>query len=344
MDNFYDGCQLLSQLDLNGKKPELYMSTTNRTAGKTTYFSKLLVNKFFKNYEKFMLVQRYNYELSDIANKFFKDIRGLFFPDSIMESKTMAKGKYCELFLNEKPCGYAVSLNDAEQLKKYSHLFSDTSRMFMDEFQSESNKYCSEEITKFLSLHTTVARGAGKQYRYVPVYMCANTVSLINPYYTALGISNRLRKDTKFLRGDGWVLEQGYNPGAAAAQAESGIMRAFSSSKYVAYASQNVYLNDNDAFIETPKGRSVYTLTLRYEGKDYAIREYTSQGLIYVNDKPDYSFPLKVVVTTEDHNINYVMLQRNAVVLSALRHLFEKGCFRFQDLESKNAALCALSY
>lgn len=344
MSNFYDGCKLLSQVDLNGKKPELYMTTTNRTAGKTTYYSRLLVKRFIEKNEKFMLVYRYNYELSDVANKFFKDIRGLFFPDYLMETKTMAKGKYLELFLNEQPCGYAVTLNDSEQLKKYSHLFSDTASMFMDEFQSETNKYCSEEITKFLSLHTTVARGAGKQYRYVPVYMCANTVSIINPYYTALGISSRLKKDTKYLKGDGFVLEQGYNKGAAEAQQESGIMRAFASAKYVAYASQNVYLNDNEAFIDTPKGRSIYTMTLKYEGKDYAVREFTHEGLIYVNDKPDYSFPLKVVVTTEDHNINYVMLQRNAVVLSALRNLFEKGCFRFKDLECKNAALCALSY
>ena len=47
MENvFYDGTKLLSLLDLEGNKPEIYMCTTNRTGGKTTYFNRLLVNKW----------------------------------------------------------------------------------------------------------------------------------------------------------------------------------------------------------------------------------------------------------------------------------------------------------
>ena len=41
---YYDGTKLLSLLDLNNKRPEIYMVTTNRTGGKTTYFGKLVVN------------------------------------------------------------------------------------------------------------------------------------------------------------------------------------------------------------------------------------------------------------------------------------------------------------
>ena len=45
MGKYYDGTKLLSMLDLNGNKPEIYMCTTNRTGGKTTYFARLCVNK-----------------------------------------------------------------------------------------------------------------------------------------------------------------------------------------------------------------------------------------------------------------------------------------------------------
>lgn len=246
--------------------------------------------------------------------------------------------------MDEVPCGYAVTLNDAEALKKYSHLFADTASMFMDEFQSETGKYCSDEITKFLSLHVTVARGGGKQYRYVPVYMCSNTVSLLNPYYTAMGISKRLKQDTKFLKGDGFVLEQGYNEGAANAQSESGISRAFSEHKYMAYANENIYLNDNQAFIEQPKGRCSYLMTIRFEGKDFAIKEFTNQGIMYVDDKIDNTFPRRIAVTTEDHKINYVMLAHNAFTLDVYRTLYRRGCFRFKDLKAKEAAMALLTY
>lgn len=341
---YYDGTKLLSMKDINGNKPEIYLCTTNRTGGKTTYFGRYFVNRFLDYGEKFMLVYRYNYELDDISDKFFKDIGKLFFPKMQMTSKRKANGIFHELYLNEKSCGYAVSLNSADQIKKYSHFFSDVHRMLMDEFQSETNHYCADEVKKLISVHTSVARGNGEQVRYVPLFMLGNAVSIINPYYVELGICNRLREDTKFLRGDGYVLEQGYIDSASRAQQTSGFNRAFANNDYVAYASENVYLNDNTAFIDVPKSVGRYIATLRYNGVDYGIREYAEEGLIYVNDKPDTTFRFKITVTTEDHQVNYVMLKRNDIFIINLRWFFEKGCIRFKDMKCKEALLKALSY
>lgn len=344
MGKYYDGTKLLSMLDLNGNKPEIYLCTTNRTGGKTTYFARLCVNRFFDKKEKFCLVYRYNYELDDCAEKFYKDISGLFFKGTNMTSKRRAAGIFHELFIDDVACGYAVSLNSADQLKKYSHLFSDVKRMMFDEFQSETNHYCADEIRKFVSVHTSIARGQGEQIRYVPVYMCANPVSIINPYYVEMGISNRLKDDTKFLRGDGFVLEQGFVESASIAQKESGFNRAFAKNAYVAYSSECVYLNDNKAFVDKPTGIGRYLATLRYKGTDYGIREYAESGVIYCDDRPDTSFGMKLTVTTADHEINYVMLKRNSFFLTNMRYFFEQGCFRFKDLRCKEAVLKALSY
>lgn len=341
---YYDGTKLLSMLDANGNKPEIYMCTTNRTGGKTTYFGRLCVNRFFDKNEKFALLYRFNYELDDVAEKFYKDIGSLFFPGTNMTSKRRASGIFHELFINEKSCGYALSLNSADQIKKYSHLFSDVSRIIFDEFQSETNHYCNDEITKFISIHTSIARGQGEQVRYVPVFMLSNPVSLINPYYVEFGISNRLRNDTKFLKGDGFVLEQGFIESASTAQLTSGFNRAFARNKYTAYNTENVYLNDNYSFVESPSGKSNYLCTLRYNGHDYGIREYPELGFLYCDVKADSSFKHKISVTTNDHDVNYVMLKRNDFFLSNLRYFFERGCFRFRDLKCKEAILSALSY
>lgn len=344
MSKYYDGTKLLSMVDINGNKPEIYMCTTNRTGGKTTYFGRLCINRFLDKGEKFGLLYRYNYELDDIVDKFYKDLGSLFFHSYTMTSKRRAKGTFQELFLNEKSCGYALSLNNADQIKKYSHLFSDIQRMIFDEFQSETNHYCDNETKKFISVHTSIARGQGKQVRYVPVYMLSNTVSIINPYYVEMGISGRLKNDTKFLRGDGFVLEQGYIESASIDQKNSGFNRAFSKNSYTAYSSECVYLNDNKAFVEKPAGKSKYLCTLRYKGSDFALREYTESGLIYCDDKADSSFLTRISVTTDDHNINYVMLKRNDFFLLNLRYFFEHGCFRFKDMRCKEAVLSALSY
>lgn len=344
MSNYYDGTKLLSMLDINGNKPEIYLVTTNRTGGKTTYFGRLCVNRFKDKGEKFALIYRYNYELDDCCEKFFKDLGGLFFPQDTMTSKRRASGIFHELFLNEESCGYALSLNSADQIKKYSHLFSDVMRMIFDEFQSETNHYCNDEVKKLLSIHTSVARGQGEQVRYVPVFMLSNPVTLINPYYVELGISERLHTETKFLRGDGFVLEQGFNENASKAQQQSGFNRAFSRNSYVAYSSQGVYLNDNKAFIEKPQGTGRYLATIKYNGVSYGIREYAEQGILYCDDKSDETFRLKITVTTQDHEINYVMLKKNDFFLTNLRYFFERGAFRFKDLRCKEAVLKALSY
>lgn len=341
---YYDGTKLLSLRDINGNIPELYLVTTNRTAGKTTFFGRMLVNRFLKHGDKFALLYRFNYELKESSEQFFKDISELFFKGYEMTSKNRAHGKFQELFINDDPCGYAIALNDADAIKRSSHFFSDVHHVCMDEFQSETNRYCPEEVTKFLSIHKSIARGQGKQYRRVPVYMLGNTVTLLNPYYAELGIASRLKKETKFLRGKGFVMEQGYVEAADRAQEQSGVMQAFSSSRYVDYASQGVYLNDSESFIENMRGRSRYICTLRYKGTDFAVREYANQGIIYVDTKVDNTFPNKISITTADHKINYVMLARHDFFLGSLRLLFQHGSFRFKNQLAKEAILEALSY
>ena len=350
MKTYYDGTKLLSLKDLDGNTPEIFMVTSNRTAGKTTYFNKLVFNRFLKKGSKFMLVYRFKYELDDCANKFFKDIQGLFFQEYELFSKKMATGIYHELFTrklgeeNALSCGYAISLNSADQLKKLSHFFSDTDCMLFDEFQSETNSYCPNEVEKFVSIHKTVARGQGKMNRYVPVYMCANPVTILNPYYVEMDISSRLTSDVKFLRGHGFVLEQGYNEAADLAQKESGFNAAFSKNRYIAYASEGSYLNDSMAFIEQPNGKARYLATIRFKGSDYGIRSFDSIGIIYCDNKPDTTYPNKIAVTTDDHNINYVMLKNNEMFIANMRFFFEQGCFRFKDLKCKEAVLKLLSY
>ena len=352
MTEYYDGTKLLSMSDINGDKPEIYMTTSNRSAGKTTYFNRLAVNRFLKTGSKFGLLYRYNYELSEVADKFFKDIGPIFFKDYTMKSERRMKGLFHELFINEIngdedgwiSCGYGLSLNSADQIKKYSHLLSDIDMIIFDEFQSETNNYCPLEVKKFISIHTSIARGRGHQVRYLPVYMISNPITLLNPYYVDMGISNRLRDDTKFLKGTGFVLEQGFVESASISQKASAFNRAFASNEYVSYSSEAVYLNDSMTFIEKLSGKSRYICTLRYMGNNYAVREFAELGLVYCDDKADDTFPLKISVTTEDHNINYVMLKANEMLLYNLRYFFERGVFRFKNLQCKDAIMTALSY
>lgn len=341
---FYDGTKLLSLKDKNGNDPEIYICCGNRSSGKTTYFSKLLVNRFLKFNKKFCLLYRYNYELDGVHNKFFNDLKNNFYKNLNMKSVKKNKGVYVELYLNDNLCGYAISINNAEQIKKCSSLISDVDCIFFDEFQSENNKYCPNEVEKFISVHTSLARGFGKQVKRLPVYMISNKTSLLNPYFSELGISAILKADCKFMRGEGFVLEQNINQSAADKQRDSQFNIAFNRNKYINYSAQNVYLNDNLGLIEKLSGRSKYLATIKYKNKKYAIREFTDEQLLYCCTNVDNSFPTVIAISATEHNSNSVMLKSNDFMISNYRLAFENGLFRFQTLECKECILQMLHY
>lgn len=352
---YYNGNKILTTKDLNGKQPEIFIIDGNRTSGKTTFFNKFVFSHYLETNEKFCLLYRFNYELDQVAEKFFKDIQELFYPQFEMTDKSQSKGMYHELFIKNVSretndnndtvsCGYAIALNNADQIKKMSHLFSDCGIMLFDEFQSETGHYCNNEIQKFQSIHTSLARGKGKQTKYLPVIMISNSTSSINPYYTALGISERLQENTKILKGNGFVLERNYNESAANAISDSAFVNAFSDSDYSNYATGNKYLNDSNTFIENIKGKGKYVFTLKSYGKEYGVIEYADLGIIYVTTKADLTFPYKIAIDVTDHDVNYVLLSKYDEYISKLRFFFNRGCFRFKNLQCKNAIMKLLNY
>lgn len=356
MIEFYDGVRLMSTKDVHGNTPEIYICTSNRSAGKTTFFNRYAFKQWLKNKEKFLILTRYDYELPNIGDRFFKEIRELFFPNCSMFTEKRAGGTIYELMVyqgeqtEKRSCGYAVAINKADQVKKYSHFLADVKRIIFDEFQSETNNYAPDEITKFISIHTSVARGGGSQVRYVPVYMISNPVTLLNPYYLALGsgtpysLIKRLQWNTKILRGEGWVLEQGFNESASIAQKQSGFNLAFANNQYVNYASEGVYLRDDNSFVEKPNGKATYICTLKFNNINYGVYNYMDEGIYYCSTSYDATCPVKLAVTNYDHQINYHLLRNSMFIIQKLRTMYECGLFRFKDLNCKECLMTALSY
>lgn len=339
---YYDGTKLLSLKDLAGNLPEIYMCVGNRTAGKTVFFKRLLINNFLKYGKKFVMLYRFNYELSACADMIFTDIEPLFFQGMEMTSESVAKGLFYKLLLNEKECGFAVALSNADAIKKYSSFFIDVENVFFDEFQSETNHYCQDELKKFQSIHYSIARGHGKQYRYVRTFMASNSISIINPYFVGMGVHKRLRNNTNYLKGGGWVLEQTFNESASESIKQSGFNQAFSDN-YGDYASQNVYLNDNSAFITKLTGKFRYMGTIKHNDKFYGIRDFSEHRLVYINTKHDESFPFTMVINSNQHDENLMMVDKSAPLMIYLKKAFEYGMLRFEDLECKNMLLDLLT-
>jgi hypothetical protein len=333
---YYNPEKILRMRDLDGLKPAIYLINTNRSAGKTFSFLKKSLEDFKKDGSQVALLYRHSYELNSSGSIYSDVIRLNPELGSNMSANSHAKGLFYELILDDKPFGFALSLNNPDALKKYSPLFAKVKNMIFDEYQTETGKYLSKEIDKFQSLYLTVARGGGKQSRHINCYLLGNNVTLMNPYYIQFGIHKRLKSATKFMRGNGWVAEFGFNESASQEIRANSFFQAFKDESYMAYSTENVYLSDSSIFVGKIKGRSKYLFTIIHDGTQYGVRECFDSGIMYISKQPDNSCKTKVTFKASDHNQNTMMLSHYSYLWKNIKEAYAKGWLRFDDIQTKS--------
>lgn len=333
--------RLMNGKDLDGEEPSIYMSCGTKTAGKTFSAKRFLLRHFLQNGEQFILLYRYVYEMADCEATFMNDLKqDPEFTGLEMDSVSEVRGLYRVLMLGDKECGFACYLNNADTLKKFSARFSGVKTVFFDEFISETDHYCKDEITKFQSFNNTIARGYGEQSRYVRYIMCSNLVTVFNPYFIAFGVTKRLSPNTRFLRGNGWVLEMVYNESAKQAMKKSAFNKAFAGSSFLSYAMDNKALNDSDSFIaKLPIKDGIYQLTLVHNGQYFGIWLINDRTILYCSRKYDKEYGKVCVLNVNDHGEGTIMLGFFAMLAYGWRKYYDAGQWRFENADCKNALL-----
>ena len=338
---FYNGSRLINQKDINGLVPAYFIVDGNRSDGKTTWFVRMLLNRFKKGrIRKFMIVKRFKYQLPNTDEKLFKLVHERWFKSDQLSSKKREQGQYLELFFNNKACGYVVDVNSAFKLKDISQYFTDTDAIFMDEFQAL--EYADDEIKKFHTLITSVCRGLDQPSRYVPVYMCCNHISSLNPYYKAWGVSSQVDQMQKgFIRGDGFVIERDFNEKVAAIQADSAMNRPFKNSDIYQHSVNNTSFIDNYNFVEKLRtGKFDYICNIIVDKQYISLRRvYDIPGVnYYFSDQVNKSHNTNFVIKSNDHDQDTFLLKRNIQFLMAMKNQFDHGFVRFSSLEVKEKA------
>jgi len=274
--------------------------------------------------------------LPGTCDTFFKDLEEVYYQGHSMTEKCMINNAVYELFYDGKPCGYTVCINNADAIKRNSSLFVDVDYMFLDEFQSETGKYVSNEVQKFISIYTSVARGGGKQYRYVTVLMASNTVSMMNPYYIQLGIDKRLKPETKFLRGKGFVLEITFNENAANELMSSPIGRAFGNTEYMKYSVNNEYLNDSREFISSGAIHGELIGNLLYKGMYMGI--WQTSNFLTISEKYNPTINT-IVLDSASHKVEMKLENRRGNIYKLLAEAYRNGVLLFDTLKCKTYIL-----
>lgn len=352
-EKFFNPQSVLSTPDKNGELPELYIVVSRgRGLGKTFAFTKVLLDRFSKDGGKFVLFCRYGKELGGIADGMFKGMLEVEHPGAWMTEKQRMHGVFSDIYLcrnvgdEESPevdkqhCGYVIPLNAADSIKKVSSTFTDAVHALFDEFQPENRStYITDEVEKFKSIHTSIARGGGSSRRYFPVYLSSNAVSISNPYFMAMRLHRQIQRDTKKFRGDGFVYQRVENSDISSRQDSSPMSRAFPDLNSSNYSDEGWFADDNSG-VCTPNstwGPSSYCATIVDGEKKFGLRWYEQSGIWFLGHSTDETHP-RVLRITVDGAPNLPMLRGSPTGVQ-LRSAILVGQARYQSQGAKTAAL-----
>lgn len=263
----------------------------SRGVGKTYGASKLVIKDFIKKKRQFIYLRRYKTELSKSMKKFFTEIiKNEEFPNHTLEVHGNT------FIIDEEVAGYGVTLSTAQQLK--SSNFSDVYYIIFDEFLIESGQgyYLKDEVLAFLGLLETVGR-----MRDIKVFMLANAVTEVNPYFMFFDLALPYNNDIKLFK-DGMILLQYLqNEAYIEAKKQTKFGRLVAGTEYEDYAIDNKFSDDNRVFIEKKTGQSKFSFSFIYKdiklgvwidydnGKMYVSNDYIDNGLVFATTTADHS-------------------------------------------------------
>lgn len=331
---YYNGDKLLSLKDANKLEPYIYMCVTNRSAGKTFYFTEKLLNNWVKTGRQFGYIVRYQSDLLSCGKMFMASI-GWKYPQYEIETKVISN-KYAELHLIDSNTedelgivGYGLAINTSSYLRRYSGSFAGVDWLLFDEFQEEFNRYCPDEVNKLLSLYQSVARGGGSQLRNeVKLIMLSNDITEFNPYYFRLNVLDFLKHDSKYVRGQGWVLERQIYESASEQIKEAGFLAAFGG-RYVSYSAGDCSLiSKADEFVSNEnKSNYDYWCTLKINDNVYGLWWNCNTTSYFISKKYDEKFQRKYSLSAIDSTIDFPCVD---MLLKILKNAYKDSNIRFE--------------
>lgn len=309
-----------------------------RGGGKTYGTLKWCIEQHLKEKERgnewqFLYVRRLKAELDKLTimrgGRLFNAVSREF---PTHELKAESNTLYCDGVV----CGYAQPLSTASILKSDS--FPNVWCIVFDEFIIDNRgtyHYLKDEVTKFLDLYETVARG-----RDVRVFFLSNAVTVSNPYFDYFHLDKPANQDLQRFGKSKQILVQNFvSPALSTMKKQSRFGQIISGTEYLDYAYDNEWLLDNQDFIEHKSQKCYYYVTLRYQDKWIGIWCDPDEWVFYVSDDVDLQFPHKFSVTTDDHKPN-LMLMNSARKLNFMKKLmdaYQMGAVRYESVKLKNA-------
>lgn len=320
-----------------------------RGGGKTLNTIEEAIEKFLKDGSQFIYLRRRQVDLDDACigkegeGDLFADIRELIYKGTFpkLEGKELTvsadkSGGY-NFYCDGKLMGFGKALSTARRSTSKPKV----TRIIFDEFliddspgsrDSYLNK--GDEMFKFLNFYETIARG-----RDIPVIFIGNAFSMVNPYFTFLGIRIQDPVDNKIYKGKTWTVQFVRNEEFIESREQTQFFQSTKGTKFNDHAFGNTFYLDRTDFIKKRSKTSEHQFSLAYLGQKWGVWVDWDAGIYYVSKKGANAPREKTIslslADNKPNNIN-IRRYRNLPFIKAFRMAADNNSVFYDSQEAYN--------
>lgn len=333
INDYYNGRKLLTTKDKYGKQPVLYISTNNRSAGKTTYFA--MFSYYLKKIYGFetVFLCRKVAELKSY-HEIFGDAAAFYEWKETFSTSVKVKDTITQIKIDNECLGYVLCLKKDNDIKKYSPIFRDVELVIEDEYQPEDGKFIKDEPKKLQRILRSIGRGGGAQARDIITILLGNPVTLLNPYLIRFNIPKYYNVNRDYIKEKRIVAEFTIQQNAAK-QMEKSALNELYNDKESDYVCGKSFLIASQPFIKKCNGKSKYLFSIIYDDTILGVRQSLKDGSVHVGKKFDKSCKMVLSFRAADMEQNRIMIANRDFTWNRIRNAFKFGNLYFEDEESK---------
>ncbi len=313
---------------INSYNAMLNIILTNRGFGKSYGAKKIAIRNFLKKGEQFVYVRRYKTEITKQFKQFFDDI-ALDYP----EHSFKIQGN--RAYIDDKIAGYSMPLSTSSNDK--STPFPLVTTIIFDEFIIDTSTgikhYIGNEVELFLDLIETI----GRKRNNVKVYMLANFISEVNPYFIYFNCFPKKGERFTIARNGEMIIDVTTNDDFINEKKQTRFGQLIANTKYSDYSIDNQALRDNNTFINRfPLKQCTPCCILSYDNNNIMVHLHKS-GVMYFHKKIDWTitnFSLDIDSHNQSSYLNGSVL--NYPVFKHIIKCFQLGQVAFHNQEVKS--------
>lgn len=302
---------------------------SSRGPGKTYDGKDRMINNFLEKGEESVYIRRTDTEIKDVKDTFWADIKNKY-----PNHEFTVEGY--EGFIDGKVAVYFIPLSTS--LKKKSKPLPNVTLIMYDEYvvpQGTNMRYLKDEMFFFFELLFSIIRDRDN----VKVYICANAISYVNPFFTYYQIEPDPKKRFQKFNDNTICLELFKSDTYKEEILKTGFGKFIKNTPYSNYALDNEVYEDKEDFIK-PNRSGNYAWVSAFKSNKYEIGVWLSleTGEYYIDNKIEKNSKDKFAIKATDVEVGYTYIRSVTIRNWRIRNVkqaYGQGNLYFANQEVK---------